>query len=211
MAKIYLVRHAESIANTKGIYQGQSYNTRLSKLGRQQAQALSHRFRDTHLDFIVTSPLLRTRSTALVVAKGRNIPVVEESEIIETNHGAWEGLSKTLVAARWPRLYRRWLASPAVVHFPGGEAFADTRTRVLSWWRKALRYHGVQLVITHDNIARIIVAQVLGLPFDNIWQFHLYPAAITTIAVTDDKPTVVTLNDTRHLGECGERLANYAL
>ncbi|MEK9143344.1 MAG: histidine phosphatase family protein, partial [Patescibacteria group bacterium] len=33
MAKIYLIRHAESIANAQGIYQGQTYDTELSVRG----------------------------------------------------------------------------------------------------------------------------------------------------------------------------------
>ena len=40
MTKIYLVRHAESLANAQGIYQGQTYDTPLSNLGKKQAAAL---------------------------------------------------------------------------------------------------------------------------------------------------------------------------
>ncbi len=208
---MYLARHAESVANTQGMYQGQTYDTGLSKLGLQQAQSLGRRFHGLHLDQVVTSPLWRTRLTAAVVARGKNIPLVVDSRISETNHGAWEGLRKTSVAARWPRLYRQWLRLPSTVHFPGGEAFRETRARVLEWWKCALRYPGTQLVVTHDNILRIIVAQVLGLPLDNIWQFHVYPTAITTVAVTGGKPTIRTLNDTRHVEECDQRLAKHAL
>ena len=44
MAKIYLIRHGESIANTLSIYQGQTYDTDLSPLGNRQVYALHDYF-----------------------------------------------------------------------------------------------------------------------------------------------------------------------
>jgi len=61
---IIVVRHAESVANTEGIYQGQTYDTDLSELGKKQTKALANRLNDLELRKIITSPLKRTYKTA---------------------------------------------------------------------------------------------------------------------------------------------------
>lgn len=82
MAKIYLIRHAESIANTQGKYQGQTYDTPLSPLGEMQSQALRNRFVGTRFDQVFSSPLKRTTQTAMAISQN----VTFASEIVETNH-----------------------------------------------------------------------------------------------------------------------------
>ena len=134
MAKIYLVQHAESIANTKGIYQGQTYNTGLSLLGKKQAKSLALKFAKIPIAKIITSPLLRTRETALVVSKLNGAGIFLEEAIIETNHGKWEGEKKAAIVRTWRKIYKNWLDNPPGVKFPGGEAFLYTQKRVLDWW-----------------------------------------------------------------------------
>ena len=133
MAKIYLVRHAESVANTQGVYQGQTHDSDLSPLGHRQAQALARRFAGGHIDTILTSPLCRTRQTAAALGS-----VIDEPALLETNHGLWEGLSKSDIAARWPELYALWLTRPSLVEFPGGEKFVDTADRAQTWLNSIL-------------------------------------------------------------------------
>ena len=100
MAKIYLVRHAESIANVQGIYQGQTYDTDLSKRGVMQAQALAQHFQYIPISRVIASPLKRTLQTATIVAFNKHLPVQLESQIIETNHGEWEGKHKDVIKKR---------------------------------------------------------------------------------------------------------------
>ena len=90
MTCIYLIRHAESIANSLGILQGQTYDTPLSPLGIRQQKALRNRMVNTKFDKILVSPLLRANQTAI----GLTGPVDLCPDILETNHGDWEGKSK---------------------------------------------------------------------------------------------------------------------
>jgi len=212
MAKIYIARHAESLANTQGIYQGQTYDTGLSKLGKKQAKALACRFKNQIIDRVVVSPLKRTMETAQGVAKLYGLKVVEERRIIETNHGKWEGNKKELIAKLWSETYKVWLTKPSKARFPGGETFLQTKTRVIRWWKEeAIAYGGTTLVVTHDNTARIIIAQVLGLGLDTIWRFQLHPAATTLIEIVDNKANLVCLNDMSHLANLQADIANHAI
>lgn len=212
MGKIYLVRHAESLANAQGIYQGQTYDTDLSLRGFAQAKALARRFKQVRFTAVVTSPLKRTRQTAAIVVSHCHAKIFRtEPDIIETDHGDWEGLPKEKVVACWPRLFKQWLTQPSDVIFPHGEAFRKTQRRVLNWWQKFCRTGGINLVVTHDNIVRIIIAHVLGLNLDAIWRFHLYPTAITEIITYNKEIFLECLNDKIHLRNKEISLANQAL
>ena len=211
MAKIYLVRHGESVANTKGIYQGQTYDTPLSVMGKKQAKALTNYFKDKEINMILTSPLLRTKETALEVAELKHLEVIDTPEIIETNHGKWEGLEKKVILNKWPNVYELWLNKPSEVRFPEGETFLKTRKRVIGWWDCIIKKNTNLLVVTHDNVIRIIVAEILGLNLDNIWKFQLNPAAVTIVEVKDRDCHLLALDEKSHLEKLLVNLGNHAL
>ncbi len=211
MAKIYLVRHGESVANTKGIYQGQTYDTPLSVMGKKQAEALATYFADKTVCKILTSPLKRTKETAQKVADIAHLEILDTPEIIETNHGEWEGLEKKVISNKWPNTYELWLKKPSEVKFPGGETFLKTRKRVIGWWDCIIRKNTNLLVVTHDNVIRIIVAEILGLNLDNIWKFQLNPAAVTIIEVKDRDCHLLALDEKSHLEKLLVNLGNHAL
>lgn len=212
MATIYLIRHAESIANTQGIFQGQSIDSPLSALGTKQAEALGRRLRKTPIDRIYTSPLKRARETtnALVNARSAPIEVIEETALLETNHGQWEGISKDEVVRRWPRLYQLWLTKPSRIRFPQGEKFTDTAYRARRFLTRVLSQTGSVAVITHINIIQILLTHLVSRPLECIWDFKIQPTALTLI--TSHNPALIVLyNDTRHLENFRSDLSNHAL
>lgn len=207
MARIYLIRHAESQANTQGIYQGQTYDTSLSDLGRKQAEALGIHLSTQPISRVISSPLKRTQETAAQISSHYHL----ESRIIETNHGQWEGVSKTEIATRWPQLYQKWLTKPSGVIFPGGEDIYHTQFRTISWFQEIVDLSGTTAVVTHDNIIRIILCHIFGYSLDRLWQFDLHPAAVTTITCEDGHITDVILNETIHLQDLLVDVASHAL
>lgn len=206
MAKIYLIRHAESIANTKGIYQGQSYNTGLSLLGRKQARALVKTFRQIKFDIIFSSPLKRSLETS----KNLSGRLVIEKSIIETNHGLWEGLSKDEVSGRWPKIYKSWNKAPAEVRFPGGEKFEDTANRAFRWFKELTNKEGTFAVVTHISIIQSILCKISGLSLNRIWDFNLQPTSVTLIE-SYSLAKIVFINKTDHLEKLLSDLGKEAL
>ncbi|OGC91640.1 hypothetical protein A3D85_03040 [Candidatus Amesbacteria bacterium RIFCSPHIGHO2_02_FULL_47_9] len=211
MSKIFLVRHAESIANTEGRYQGQSYDTQLSQLGEHQAHALANHLRRLSLDRVITSPLRRTFQTAHTSAVHHGLFTIKEPRLIESNHGLWESLTKEEVASAWPDVYHSWQTQPSDTVFPQGEPFLATCERVLSWWKEIILLEGHTLVVTHDNIIRIILTHILDYPLDKLWLFKLQPAAITTIEHELGQIIKVDINSTDHLQNLQSNLALHAL
>lgn len=205
MAKIYLIRHAESIANTRGIFQGQTYDTALSPLGHCQAQALKDRFANEKFDAVYTSPLKRTVQTARPLG-----PITIEPSLIETNHGTWEGLSKTEIKAKWPKEYDLWLTRPSEVQFPGGEHFSQTVDRIVEWFDKVSQKSGNYVAVTHSNVIMVLLTKILELGTNDMWQFAMQPTAVTLIE-THSPAKIIYLNDTNHLKDLTSDLERQAI
>lgn len=204
MAKIYAVRHAESIANTKGIYQGQSFNTDLSELGKRQALLLAKRLCEYNIQKIITSPLKRAMQTAKPAAVLTAADVEICKDIIETNHGDWEGKNKLWVRQNYPDIYKKWQEAPGEVVFPQGEAFIDTVNRVEKFIKRR-NWKANTLVVTHDNIIRIMICLAQRCAINDLWKCSLESAAISTFNIKGvngkKELTVVDINDVNHLKE----------
>ncbi len=247
MAKIYTVRHGESLANTEGVYQGQTYDTGLSDLGIRQAEALAERFVSCHSEFssesnvekilnqdfdretvqtqsvqddrfcieqITSSPLRRTMETAAIVANSLNIHVRQEKNIIETNHGLWEGRSKDWITENYPDIINMWQKSPFETVFPGGESFVQTISRVTDYIFRT-NWDEDTLLVTHDNIIRIMVALAQGMNMNDIWKIELDPAGITEFEIDglngEKRLRTAKVNDVRHLEDVRSDLKVHAL
>lgn len=212
MGKIFLVRHSESVANTKGIYQGQTFDTSLSKLGKVQASMLADYLKSIKFTKIYTSPLKRTIETAKKIAEFQNISIIKDNSIIETNHGLWEGLNKDVIKDKWPDIYNTWQSSPANAVFPNGESFDNTKTRVINWLENISTFRGNTLVITHDNIIRIIVSYVLKENLNSIWKHDIQAASVTIVRTKKDHSyKILKIGQISHLDNLLADLSRHAL
>ncbi len=76
--KIILVRHGESIANAKGISQGNRnkwMDTSLTKKGKEQAKKLAERLKEEKIEVIYSSDLKRAKETAEEINKFHNLKI----------------------------------------------------------------------------------------------------------------------------------------
>lgn len=69
MKKIYFVRHGESEANLAEIASGQGNDVPLTNNGRKQAKLAGRSLKDKNIELVVSSPLIRTRQTAEIIAE----------------------------------------------------------------------------------------------------------------------------------------------
>lgn len=89
--KIIVVRHGESILNSKNLVCGVT-NTQLTSVGYKQAKQLKEELKRHIVDYIYCSPLIRAKQTADVIAEGMNVPFIVDERIIERNYGDFEGI-----------------------------------------------------------------------------------------------------------------------
>ncbi|HWZ65816.1 MAG TPA: histidine phosphatase family protein [Patescibacteria group bacterium] len=96
MSKIYLIRHAESTANANRVVSGAKDDSPLSELGRLQAKIAGENALNFKFDLIVSSPLLRARETANIVAEVTGYPsdkILVMDSLHERDLGALDGKS----------------------------------------------------------------------------------------------------------------------
>jgi broad specificity phosphatase PhoE len=70
--KLYFVRHWESEANILHVISNRESPFGLTPLGRQQANTLANTLRDVPIAVIFSSPILRARETAEILARSFN-------------------------------------------------------------------------------------------------------------------------------------------
>ncbi|WKZ35919.1 MAG: histidine phosphatase family protein [Anaerolineales bacterium] len=91
---ITLLRHGESVGNAEARWQGQA-DFPLTEKGRAQAQALAERWKRENLKFdhLISSPLLRTKETAEVIASALDLKIEFEPLWLERDNGEFAGLT----------------------------------------------------------------------------------------------------------------------
>lgn len=90
----FLMRHGESVSNTKGeISATPSTNDPLTKKGEEQVLKAAKSLRKEKIDVIITSPFVRAKQTAEIIAKeiGFNEEIKEDFRIGEISAEEWNG------------------------------------------------------------------------------------------------------------------------
>lgn len=109
MPILYLARHATPDWDRKDIPYDVPPGPPLVPQGEEEATRLAAWLADRGLRRIVTSPLLRARQTAAVVADRLGLPLTVASELAEKRRDE----TREAVVARMERFYRDWLSNGA--------------------------------------------------------------------------------------------------
>jgi broad specificity phosphatase PhoE len=88
------LRHGESVGNAEARWQGQSDYV-LTEKGRAQARLLAARWKSAgvRFDLIITSPLVRAKETAEIIASALQASVELDPILVERHIGEMEGLT----------------------------------------------------------------------------------------------------------------------
>ena len=193
MPIIYLLRHAQSSANTKGILAGQDNSVELSKKGVKEANEIVGYLESLKITKVYCSPLTRCLQTITpFMTKNPKIEFEVEPRLIEMNYGKWSGrkLSSLAKDLRWKKVTNK----PSTFTFPEGESFKQMRTRVDRLLADLASHNGSILLITHGDIIKMMLASTLNLPIDRFQAFVAEPASISTIRIEKKSKTVLQTN-----------------
>ncbi len=151
-----LVRHGESTANAEERWQGRA-DFPLSQAGARQAERLRSRLeREGYTPTrIYTSPLSRALETARIVASGWDRAVESWDDLVESDVGAFTGLTHAEVEERFPEVARDFGATRDLDLIDGAEthvertaraqrastaSYATTATRTACWCSPTAAY-----------------------------------------------------------------------
>ncbi|MGW7722588.1 MULTISPECIES: bifunctional RNase H/acid phosphatase [Streptomyces] len=203
-ATFVLLRHGETPLTPQKRFSGSGgTDPALSDIGREQAERAAEALaRRGTIQHILASPLTRTRQTAAAVAERLGIEVTVEDGLIETDFGAWEGLTFGEVRERYPDDLSTWLSDPEAEPTGGGESFAATATRIAATRDKLVTAYAGRtvLLVTHVTPIKTFVRLALGAPPESLFRMELSAASMSAVAYyADGNASVRLLNDTSHL------------
>jgi probable phosphoglycerate mutase len=162
MLGLLLIRHAQSIWNEEGRWQGWA-DPPLSALGERQVQrAAAQLTAEPPFDMVVSSDLRRARQTVEMLSAALQLPGPPSVEpgLREYDIGAWTGCTREEIEQRWPgeleRLARGELKAP-----PDGEDQIGFDVRVVAAGKRvgaAAHAAGAArlLVVAHGGVVRAL-------------------------------------------------------
>jgi 2,3-bisphosphoglycerate-dependent phosphoglycerate mutase len=154
LIQIVFETHATSEDNERGAASGWAHS-RLSTLGRQQAEELGQRRRDDALSAVFSSDLRRAVETAEVAFEGTAIPILLDWRLRECDYGARNGTEATE--------HRRTRADFLDVPYPGGESRRGAVCRVGRFLDDLpLRWDGQRVLLIGHVATRFALAHLLG-------------------------------------------------
>lgn len=197
--RLMLIRHGQTAWNAEHRWQGHA-DVPLSDAGLAQAHALAGRLRDSSVDALYSSDLMRAAQTATVLGDVWGVAPRYEPAWRERDVGVFSGLTHREILERYPYAWADMRSGR--LNPPDGEEAMAFHHRVTTAYEQLLATHTGETVaiVSHGGTIATLVAHVLGLQPGDKRAFTLRGnTGLTVIEVEQDGPLLTLLNDTCHL------------
>ena len=190
MTTIGFIRHGVTAWNKEGRAQG-STDIPLDEEGIEMAERVAGRMEQEEWDVIYTSPLIRARRTAEIIAE--RLPSAEfriDTRLVEVGGGVTEGTTELERLEKWGAAWRELDLGfePEDVTFSRGMSFIERVKQVHSGSRVLVVSHG-------DLIGRLIHALVPNGEFSK----DVDNTSVTIIELQESENLCHLYNCTKHL------------
>jgi broad specificity phosphatase PhoE len=198
--RLIFIRHAQSIWNAAGRWQGHA-NPPLAEHGLTQARLLGRRLAAWDINHLYTSDLDRAVTTAAIVSEALGLTPVIDPTWRERGIGALEGLTMPEVMAQFPEAWATRTTGP-MTGIPGAETPEGVLSRAAAGCDRLLARHSGETVavVSHGGMILATLVYLLRLPPIGfavlVGGAH---TAISQVVVEGGHARLVGLNDTAHL------------
>ena len=152
----YVMRHGEAWSNVHNILdKGTNLENHLSEKGVQQVKDSAHSLLDKNIDIVISSPVLRGKETAEIVAEILGVPLTLDERLREYDMGIFDGKSRDEYFAS---LTGAFVAYDTRVE--GGETHEEMMHRSLATISDLEKTYAGKtiLLVTHGGPARMLFA-----------------------------------------------------
>ena len=188
MVKFLIVRHGHSVANEQSIFAGIT-DVALSKIGEQQAEAVSNYILNNHqIDAIYSSQLSRAKNTIKKVSESLNIPIITNPAFNEVYGGKWEGLKFEEIYNLYTEDFVTWLNDILNSRCTDGESFKQVCQRTSQELKRLAEGNEGKtiLIATHAGALRSIVTSLKNLNNEECAKLGWVSNASTTTVIYQD-------------------------
>jgi len=153
---VLVVRHTD-VHNPGNVFYGRLPRFRLSRLGEEQAERTAAYLADVPISAVYTSPQLRARQTARIIARRHPETPIRVSRLLSEVHTSWQGTCFSKLGS-----YVNIYEPPKE---PGDETIPQIFARMSRLLRQVVRRHQGQTVVcvSHADPIMILRAGSLGL------------------------------------------------
>ena len=189
--KVYFVRHGESQANLLREFSNTGIKHPLTEQGLAQAQQTAKNLTGLGVVRVYSSPLLRARQTAQIIAERLIVPLEITEALREWDVGVYEGKCDP---EGW-RLHRQvqedWFFKGQLdSKMLGGESFLDIQARLVPFIDELLQAQGGEnqkfVLVGHGGLY-IAMLPVIVKNVDHSFAFQ-HSLAYTDFAVAENRP-----------------------
>ena len=212
-SEFYFMRHGESQSNaTPGFAAGANFDSPLTDAGIAQARSLGERLRreEVRFDRIYSSSLTRTVQTTEAMLEGMGEPgrvFTRVDALIEQQIPGWRGVP-TSEAFTPETLAYMWAKGPHFVP-PEGESYRMVQRRVAGWLEDEIIYNRDLVeseqdlkvaLVGHGAAGRCLFQYIMGFDYRFIMRIALDNCSISRFLFNREGWSVVSINDSSHLG-----------
>lgn len=165
--KLYVTRHGQTQYNIEVRICGKS-DVMLTEKGISQAYELADRMVGKKIDLIISSPLIRAKTTADIVGKRIGADVIVDERLAERDYGAIDGTYEGT-----PGFMDKWVQFGYV--YPEGESLLRVVQRVYNFIDdlKEKYSNKTVMVISHGGVCRVINSYFKSLSNEQFFEFNL--------------------------------------
>ena len=157
--KLYIIRHAETEYNKKGIIQGSEVDSDINDVGESQANSFYEYYKNINFDKIYVSDLKRTFQTIRKFTENGS-SYEKLKEFNEISWGVNQGKSDDL--EDYAILIDTWLAGNLDNKFEEGESPNEMSVRLVKGFNKVLDDdHDTVLLCIHGRALRILLSKII--------------------------------------------------
>ena len=179
------IRHGESETMMLGIVSSKRDIYSLTERGRSEIEKATKKLKAKNIDIIISSPVLRARESAEIIARALGKEVIVADELSETNFGILNGKSVEEYQRLYDSLLGYFREAPS-----GGETLGDVKRRVAELVKRLEeQYDGKTILfVSHNDPIWILSGVGQGLDNEKIAESHpsnasfIHPAEILEIS-----------------------------
>lgn len=189
---IYIMRHGETEWNKLRKLQGQT-DIPLNEFGEELAYITRDGMKDLEFQAVYSSPLIRARRTAEIMAEGRSLPVIVNEYLKEINFGAGEGESLEAINQNPDGNLYKFLNKPEeYTPMEGGESFEQVKDRCRKFMEEVIIPSEGKcdrmLIVAHGAFIRIMISLIENIPYSEFWKRSRHKnCAVTTFSCENGK------------------------
>jgi len=186
--EIYLLRHT-IVNNPEKLCYGQS-EINLAPAWQTHFDALKQKLEpNLNNALFYSSPYQRCKQLAHFLS-GDQFQI--DTRLSEMHFGEWEQRLWTEIDQP---VLNDWMADFVNYQVPGGESFVQMHRRCIQFWNELLALPADRIfVVTHAGVIRSLLAHILSIPLDKIFQLEVDYGSVTKITVAKQQGCYQTVN-----------------